>query len=155
MKKAIVIDSCLLVLLVVGLTNRKYVSRHKNLYPVYNAGHFDALLAIVKEAPKIICTAHILTETSNLLRQVSDPIRSEIMTAFRQVILSAGELHIESRKASEAPIFIRLGLTDAAIISLDPKEVQILTVDHELHIASSQGGFDVVNLTPLFHEPRK
>ncbi len=151
-KKAVVIDTCLLVLLVVGLTNRKYIEKHKNLYPVYNSKHFDLLLAIVRSAPKIICTAHILTETSNLLRQVSDPIRSEIMAVFRTLILSADERPLQAAKASESPIFIRLGLTDAAIVSLDPDEVQILTVDHDLHIASSRSGFEAINLNPYFHE---
>lgn len=152
MKKAVVIDSCLLVLFIVGLTNRKYISKHKNLYPVYTDGHFDILLDIVHRAPKIVCTTHILTETSNLLRQISDPIRSEIMAVFRQLILSTEELPIASGRASAAPIFVRLGLTDAAIVSLDPDEVQILTVDHDLHVASSHSGFDVVNLTPYFHD---
>jgi hypothetical protein len=27
-------------------------------------------------------------------------------------------------------------------------------VDHELHIAASQVGFEVLNLTPYFHESR-
>lgn len=30
MKKALVLDTCLLVLLVVGATNRKYIVKHKN-----------------------------------------------------------------------------------------------------------------------------
>ena len=148
----VVIDSCLLVLLIVGLTNRKYIAKHKNLHPVYTANHFDVLSAILSRAPKIVCTAHILTETSNLLRQISDPIRSEIMKVFRQIIVESDELSITSKKASTAPSFIRLGLTDAAITSLNPAEVQILTVDHDLHIASSHNGFEVVNLNPYFHD---
>ena len=151
-RKAALIDSCLLVLLIVSGTNRKYISKHKNLYPIYNAGHFDVLLGMVSGAPRIVCTAHILTETSNLLRQVSDPIRSEVMIVFRELIRSAQELSIESRKASESSDFIRLGLTDAAIVSLDPREVQILTVDHNLHIASSRNGFDVINMNPYFYD---
>ena len=141
------------MLLIVGLTNRKYIGKHKNLYPVYTAAHFDALSRIIQRAPLIVCTAHILTETSNLLRQVSDPIRSEVMAMFRQFIRSAQEKHIDSGTASRAPIFVRLGLNDAAIVSLDPNEVQILTVDHDLHIASSRRGFEVTNLTPIFHGP--
>lgn len=152
MKKAVVIDTGLLVLLVVALTNRKYIEKHKNLCPVYKAEHFDLLLAMIRIAPKMICTAHILTETSNLLRQVSDPIRSEVMAVFRKLILSADERPLQAAKASESPIFIRLGLTDAAIVSLDPAEVQILTVDHDLHISSIRSGFEAINLNPYFHE---
>lgn len=152
MKKALVLDTCLLVLLVVGATNRKYILKHKNLYPVYNERHFDKLIEVINTAPFVVCTAHILTETSNLLRQIGNPMRSEIMEVFRQFVHRSRELRVDGATASNAPIFIRLGLTDAAIVSLDADEVAILTVDHNLHIAASHAGFDVFNLTPYFHE---
>jgi hypothetical protein len=60
---------------------------------------------------------------------------------------------VDGVMTSKAPVFIRLGLTDAAIVSLDPDEVAILTVDHDLPIAASQAGFEVSNLTSYFHEP--
>ncbi len=152
MKKALVLDTCLLVLLVVGATNRKYIVKHKNLYPIYNERHFDALIRIIAEAPSVVCTAHILTETSNLLRQIGNPMRAEIMQVFRQFVHLNRELRVDGVMASNAPIFIRLGLTDAAIVSLNADEVAILTVDHDLHISASQAGFEVFNLTPYFHE---
>jgi hypothetical protein len=151
-RKAVVLDTSLLVLLIVGHTDRNYIRKHKNLYPVYEPSHFDHLVDLIADAPRIVCTAHILTETSNLLRQVSDPIRSEVMTVFRQLIQSAQEPHVESKRAVEQPSFVRLGLTDAAITSLNPGEVEILTVDHDLHMESSRSGFDVVNLTSYFHD---
>jgi TPP-dependent 2-oxoacid decarboxylase len=151
-EKAMVLDTALLVLLVVGWTDRSYISKHKNLHPIYNADHFDALVKLALGAPKIVCTAHILTETSNLLRQIADPIRSHIMTVFHRLIQTAEEVQVESKVAAEKPHFIRLGLTDAAIASLDPKKVCIFTVDHDLHIETSRTGFEVVNLTSYFHD---
>jgi hypothetical protein len=125
MKRVYAIDSCLLVLLVVGSTNPKYIARHKNLYPVYNERHFETLLAFLSLASSVICTAHILTETSNLLRQVGDPIRTEIMGVFRTFILQSREIRVDDVTAANSPTFIRLGLTDAAIVSLDPDEIAI------------------------------
>ena len=149
-QKAIAIDTNLLVLLIVGLTDRKYIDRHRRLAPVYRAEHFDVVMPIVSKAPKVVCTAHILTEASNLLRQIAEPMRSQIMRTFKRFIDGADEEPIESKRATAAPGFLRLGLTDAAILSLDPAKVQLLTVDHDLHVASSRLGFDVVNLTPTF-----
>jgi hypothetical protein len=154
MRKAVAIESCLLVLLIVGATNPKYIAKHKNLYPVYNERHFAPLLGLLRLASSVVCTAHILTETSNLLRQVADPMRTEIMNVFRKFVHQSRELQADSVVASNAPTFIRLGLTDAAIVSLDPDEVAVITVDHDLHIAASQAGFEVSNLTPYFHESR-
>ncbi len=79
-------------------------------------------------------------------------MRSEIMSTFKQFIDTAAEGHVEGRSAAKLPEFIRLGLTDAAILSLNANEVQLLTVDHDLHTASAKMGFDVLNVTPLLLE---
>ena len=152
MKKAAVIDTQLLVLLIVGLADRAFIRRHRRLAPVYAEAQFDALCGMLASAPSLVCTAHVLTETSNLLRQIADPMRSQIMAAFKRFIDSADERHVQGARAAEHPLFVRLGLTDAAILSLDPKEVQVLTVDHDLYRASLERGFDARNLTPYFFE---
>ena len=152
MRKSILIDTQLLVLLVVRLTNPDFISRRKRLTPVYNQTHLLALQSILSRARKLICTAHVLAEASNLLRQIADPMRSEIMATFKRFIDSADERHVQGSRAAEQPSFIRLGLTDAAILSLDPIEVEILTVDHGLHIASLDKGFDARNLTAYLLE---
>lgn len=152
MKKAVVVDTQLLVLLIVGLADRAFIRRHKRLAPVYAEAHFEALRAMLASAPRLVCTAHVLTETSNLLRQIADPMRSEIMATFKQFIDLTDERHVPGARAAEDPFFVRLGLTDVAILSLDPKEVQVLTVDHDLYRASLERGFDARNLTPYFFE---
>ena len=150
MKKAIVLDTCLMVLFVVGLTDQNYIEKHKNLYPVYNASHFRLLFNLLKSASGIVCTAHIWTETSNLIRQIANPARREIMFVFQQLIRTTREVGISSASATNSAGFIRLGLTDAAIISLDPALFRIFSVDHDLIVAAHQHGFEVTNLTPLF-----
>jgi len=151
-RKSVLIDTQLLVLLIVGLTNPGFIRRHKRVAPVYNEMHFNVLKGMLAQASKLVCTAHVLTETSNLLRQVADPMRSEIMATFKRFIDSADEQRVQSARAAGQPSFVRLGLTDAAILSLDPAEVQVLTVDHDLHIASLEKGFDARNLTALLFE---
>ena len=79
-------------------------------------------------------------------------MRSEIMTTYQKFIQSAEEFIISAKKASKSSSFIRLGLTDAALLSLDPRQVKLWTVDHDLHIASSERGLEVLNLTPFFYE---
>jgi hypothetical protein len=151
-RKTVVVDTQLLVLLIVGRTNPEFIGRHKRLAPVYDQTHLLSLQSVLAGAPRLICTAHILTETSNLLRQIADPMRSEIMATFKRFIDSADERQVRGSHAAEQPLFTRLGLTDAAILSLDPAEVQVLTVDHDLHIASLEKGFDARNLTPYLFD---
>jgi hypothetical protein len=150
--KAVVIDTNLLLLLLVGATSHEYISKHRRLYPIYNTRHFELIQRLLSSWPKVICTAHILTEASNLARQTADPMRSEIMATFKRFINLADERQVPGAEAAEQPSFFRLGLTDAAILSLDPAEVQVLTVDHDLHIASLEKGFDIQNLTAFLFE---
>ena len=152
MSKAVVVDTNLLLLILVGSTNPEYIKKHRRLYPVYNARHFDLILGLLVRAPKVICTAHILTEASNLARQIPDPMRSEIMATFKRFIDLAEERQVKGAQATEQPSFLRLGLTDAAILSLDPIDIQVLTVDHHLHLAAIEKGFDVQNLSPYLYE---
>lgn len=153
MKKAIVLDTCLMVLFVVGLTNQKFIEKHKNLYPVYRDSDFRLLFDMVKKAPGIVCTAHIWTETSNLIRQIGDPARAEIMSVFQQLIRNTIEVPVISASVTHAAGFIRLGLTDAAIVSLDPALFHIFSVDHDLIVEAHRFGFEVTNLAPLFLDP--
>ena len=152
MAKAVVIDTNILVLLLVGATDRRYIRKHRRLYPVYNERHFVFVEKLLASAPKVICTAHILAEASNLARQIGDPMRTEVMATFKRFISLAEERQVQGAEAAEEPSFLRLGLTDAAILSLDPAEVQVLTVDHDLHIAALEKGFDVRNLSPYLFE---
>ena len=151
MQKSLVLDTCLLVLLMVGLTNKKYIGKHKRLHPVYNSAHFEKLLAMVRGA-RLVCTAHILTETSNLLRQISDPMKSEIQETMRRYVDRMDEVQIPGKQACKAQSFIRLGLTDAAIIMLNPKTIHILSVDLDLIVEAYRNGFHVTNLTPFLHD---
>lgn len=152
MEKAAAIDTNLLVLLVVGLTSPTYIERHRRLSPVYKSQHFELIRDIAFRAPRLVCTPHVLTEASNLLRQISEPMRSEIMGTFKAFIGRAEETFIPGARAAESPVFIRLGLTDAGIVSLEPSDVILYTVDHDLHIASSERGFEVFNLATFLHE---
>ena len=152
MEKAIVIDTNLLVLYLVGATDLEYIGKHRRLYPTYSAKHFGLVRSRLLRASKLICTTHVLTEASNLARQIANPMRSEITATLKRFIDLAEERQVPGIQATEEPFFLRLGLTDAAILSLDPAGVQVLTVDHDLHIAALEKGFDVHNLTPYLFE---
>ncbi len=109
-------------------------------------------MRIVGAASSIVSIPHILAETSNLIRQTAEPMCSQIMAVFRTVITNIDEVHMEAAIAARADVFIPLGLTDAAIASLTPSNLVVLTVDHDLHLVASRAGFEVLNMTPLFHE---
>jgi len=158
--KTLALDANVLVLLTVGLADVRYIARHKNLYiarhknlhPTYRVEHFDLLLDEVKRAPGLATTTHVLTETSNLLRQCKEPMRSEIMAALADFIGEGEELTPEATRASAAPEFLRLGLTDAAFTLLDPARYCVLSADLDLIVALQTRGFEVVNFHALLFD---
>jgi GntR family transcriptional regulator / MocR family aminotransferase len=64
---SLILDTNLLLLLVVGLTDPRYVSAHKRLK--FQRQDFQRLQEWIDAATAVILTPNILTETSNLARQ--------------------------------------------------------------------------------------
>jgi hypothetical protein len=81
-----------------------------------------------------VTTPHILAEASNLLRSggLSSEASEQLMIGLAVVIAAATEEHILGRQIKDAATYRRLGLTDAAILSLLRPEVHLLTDDEEL-----------------------
>jgi predicted nucleic acid-binding protein len=148
MINSILIDTNLLLLFVVGTTHRSYIAVHKRLR-AYSEDDFDLLLKAIANASSVIVTPNTLTETSNLLRQISDPACTEISETFRTLIKESREQYCESYKAAESQIFIRLGLTDAVIVECCRESICVLTSDFDLYIATVTSGGQAINFNHL------
>jgi len=145
----VILDSQLLVLLVVGVTSRKYIGKHKRL-SAYTADDFDLLCDYLTHFQSIVATPNTLTETSNLLRQIGDPIRSEILTMFRLLSCEqAEERYVTSISVMDTLEFVRLGLTDSALLMVATESHHLLTADFDLYLAATQRGLDAVNFNHL------
>ncbi|MBV5335499.1 hypothetical protein JZU48_00270, partial [bacterium] len=70
-----------------------------------------------------------MTETSNLLRQIAEPARSEIATVYANHIPTLIERHIPSKEAAARPEFLWLGLSDAALLDVNKADIIMLTAD--------------------------
>jgi hypothetical protein len=148
MINSILIDTNLLLLFVVGTTSRSYIAVHKRLR-AYTEDDFDILLNAIAKANDVIVTPNTLTETSNLLRQISNPACTEIYETFRTLIKKSPEQYFESHKAADSQIFIRLGLTDAAIVECCREPICVLTSDLDLYVATVSSGGNAINFNHL------
>ncbi len=140
-QQRILLDANLLVLLIVGLTNPKFIAAHKRLAS-YSEGDFNILLDLLGPPgiSSLIVTPNVLTEASNLLRHSAEPRKSAIMDKFRIFLKQVSEVHVPGNQAADRPEFLRLGLTDAALIELDNEEVMLLTADAPLYAAALTAG---------------
>lgn len=149
----ILLDTNLLVLFVVGTTSRKYIEKHKRLTE-FAVEEYDALLKIISAASSVLVTPNTLTETSNLAAYIGEPARSEVLQVLRAVISSSQETYVPSRTASERTEFLRLGLTDAALIETATEETVILTTDLGLYLAVLAKGASAINFKQSREIPR-
>lgn len=147
---AVAIDSNLLLLLVVGMTNRDYVSKHKRLQE-FTSADYDLLQEQLSVASEIVVTPNTLTETSNLIDHISDPARSQIYAKLVELLNlpEAREAYVSSRSATARQELPRLGLTDCALLEVCADGTPLITVDLKLFLAAVGNGSKALNFNHL------
>ncbi len=146
--KAFLLDSNLLLLFVVGATSRALISRHKRL-KAFIEKDYDKLVELLSDVPQVLLTPNTLTETSNLAGQIDEPARTEIYRMLRAVIDRTDEHYIRSPEAAGRSEFLRLGLTDAALLEASSEEIVILTTDVGLYLAALDKGSPARNFNHI------
>lgn len=111
----------------------------------YDVEDFDALKEIVNASTSLIFCPNVLTETSNLLRYVSDPMRTEVSDALAQIVAGANEVYVESVVATQHEKYAALGLTDAVLLVLAETGAVLLTIDAPLHVAALTANLTAIN----------
>lgn len=144
----LLIDTNLLLLYVVGTASRHYISTHKRLTS-FLSKDFDVLLDLMKKAKTVLVTPNTLTETSNLAMQIPNPARTHIASVLRDVIHMAAELYVPSKTASARQEFVRLGMTDSALLEALTTDVALLTVDLDLYVAALKNHRNSINFNHL------
>ncbi|GAB6843357.1 putative nucleic acid-binding protein [Methylorubrum rhodinum] len=144
--RACLLDTNLLVLLTVGRASPAFVEVHKRTRS-YRSEDLPLLEELLAKAARIVTTPHVLSETSNLIRQFQEPGRGRIVEAFRDFAFQAEETHVPCAEAFAQPDFVRLGLTDAGILAALRDDVGLVTDDLDLYLASVTAGRDAINFT--------
>lgn len=128
------VDANLLVLLVVGKTQRNLINRHRRLKG-FSESDYESLVGFFDEGTKIFVTPNTLTETSNLLAYGPRELNARLFEVLKFMIEDSEEIVVKSGVASNMPEFRWLGLTDAVLIEVACDEMPLVTVDWELYNA--------------------
>jgi hypothetical protein len=107
--KNLILDTNLLMLLIVGQASQDYIDKHECLRE-FTVSDYEILISMLGQASSIRFTPNTLTETSNLLKQIKEPARSDISRKFAQIINRIEETYLESKLGVRQEEFIRLGL---------------------------------------------
>ena len=140
----VLIDTNLLVLLAVGLVDEALIARHRRL-SAFTVEDFRRLKAILAGFDGVIFCPNVLTEASNLSGQTAEPDRSKIRARLAAMIAGAPERYVASVEATARRDYLRLGLTDAVLLTLAENGGTLLTTDLDLYLAAQRAGFDCVN----------
>ena len=147
--KGIFIDANLLVLLVVGATDQTLIPKHRRLRR-FMVEDYGRLIELIRQAGQVFLTPNTLTEASNLLAQHPNPERSRFFAVLRRIIGTNEEIVVASKTASRNNAFVRLGLTDAALLEVISEETPLVTVDLDLFMAAfTEGKVAALNFTHL------
>jgi len=126
------------------MTNVAYISKHKRLRE-YDEIDYKLVTRLIEASSGILFCPNVLTETSNLIRYIDDPIRTEISLVFSQIIERTDEQYIQSVNAIHNKDYARLGLTDAVLLSLSTTESVLVTADLSLWLAAIAAGQEAIN----------
>ena len=152
---AAVIDTNLLLLLIVGSADRKYITSHKNLSSSkYTVADFDLLGQAISLYSDIVLVPHIMAEVSSLARQIKNPARARIQSKLAELVERVGEILVPSLDGVRRAEFDRLGLTDSVILhlcSLNQTRVSfaLLTADNDLALQAEMLEYEVLNFGHL------
>ena len=142
--RVLLIDTNLLVLLLVGALAPDHVSRFRRTR-TYTAEDFALLARFVTGFGVLVTTPNVMTETSNLLGQLDDPLRRAAMARLGAFAAAAAEHYHATASLAGLPPYLPFGLTDASIAQLAADSVTVLTDDLKLCNHLTSVGLDAVN----------
>jgi hypothetical protein len=149
--RAIAIDANLLILLIVGLVDRALIAAHKRTRN-FEAADFDLLLEVLGKYDQIVVTPNVLTEASNLVGQVAEPRKTAVMVQLATLVGTQREEYRASAEVVAHPDFVRLGLSDCALLKVTDEGMPLLTADLDLYLAALRTSDVAVNFNHLRQE---
>jgi hypothetical protein len=147
----LLIDTNLLLLLVVGLSDPTQISKHKRTRSVFTDEDFILLDHFAGRFRQIVTTPHVLTEVSNLLGQTPDTLKAIFFGRFKSFLelKSLTEETVSGNVLSKKDAFEALGIADCAISEVAKGRFLVLTIDFELAGHLAKEGVDVINFNYL------
>ncbi len=144
----LLVDTNLLLLYLVGAYDERQIRGFRRTEQ-FEPEDFLVLAAFIGQFGQVVTTPHVLTETSNLLGQLSGHVRAGCFTLLRQSISLMREHQAPAATIAADPDFIRFGITDMAIAEASPGTYLVLTDDLPLYSYLGGRGVDVLNFNNI------
>jgi len=145
--RKVLVDTNILLLYFAGRLNKSIIESFKRIKQ-FTIEDYDLLDALLSMMGPIVTTPNILTEVSNLAGSLYGNTREEFFQEFRNHVLILEERHVSSVEVVGTSMFVKLGLTDAAI-ALAGQDVVVISMDFQLVGALQRQGIAAINFNNL------
>lgn len=122
------LDTNVLLLYVVGMTDPELVERHKRLSS-YSPDDYRTLGDLVSRFRTMHSTAHVWTEVNNLASMSDRRATAGVRTTIRSLVRDWTEIPVPGRDAVNRDVYLTLGFTDAGIDSVCRKDGPVVVTD--------------------------
>jgi hypothetical protein len=129
-RRAILLDSNLLLLMITGSFDVRLIGTFKRLSG-FTVRDFEILSLLASEFETVVSTLHVLTEVNGLADKLPSWSKPEWYEHFARGIQMLEERHIPAKALSALPEFRIFGITDA-VLSLVAGETLFVTADDRL-----------------------
>jgi len=120
--RGLLLDSNLLLLYLVGVVDPTLVGTGQyNKLSSFTVQQITILRQLISTFTRVVTTAHILTEVSNLVNAMHDTGKRRIFNAFAETLQVISEQEISSYQVAHRQEFQYLGLTDSVLAELADK----------------------------------
>ena len=145
--RGILLDTNLLILYLVGLTNRNRIGRYKRTQ-CYSEEDFDRLVRLLSLADVFFTTPHVLTQVSDLVK-LDSPEFELFLQLFGRWVGDTSEHMTAAVELVGHPMFPRVGLADAGIGTVAEQGTVVVTDDFDLYLALAERELPVINFNHL------
>jgi hypothetical protein len=148
MSRSLLLDTNLLVVFVVGLTDRGEIGKHKRTRD-YTPEDFDRLLVEMNKYQELWVTSQSVAECSNLIRQIHSALAERLMQTLSNLVSRINESNMSSRDLFMERCVLTLGVTDAGIAKKSRRVTNLLTADLDLYLEVSQKYGNAINFNHI------
>jgi hypothetical protein len=146
-KNGVLIDTNLLLLLVVGIYDRRRIESFKRTSK-YSVKDFQRVGGIANEFETLWTTPNIMTEVDNLGRQLESREWPNFSRALESLVLKMREEYKPTSELVTQAQYTRLGVADCAVLRLTTPFL-LISDDLGLYMEAQRIGMDAVNYTHI------
>lgn len=141
----IVIDSCALILLIVGAIRPNNIQSHKKT-SIYDKNDYVELIRTIGHINNLIVTPNVWTEVDNSLNGFGGNEKFQYLEILRSQVTTITEQYEETSKALNSDFLFDLGITDCLLIGLAKKHKLLITADSALANFATASSIPVYDL---------